>query len=49
MLAFTFPGQGSQQPAMGSSWQDHASWELVEEASEAVGLNKMDTLYLKCI
>lgn len=44
MLAFTFPGQGSQQPAMGSSWQDHASWELVEEASEAVGRSVADLL-----
>lgn len=37
MLAFTFPGQGSQKPGMGSSWVDHASWELVEEASQACG------------
>ncbi len=44
MLAFTFPGQGSQQPAMGSSWQHHASWELVDEASEAVGRSVADLL-----
>lgn len=33
-IAFTYPGQGSQAPGMGSSWTDHPSWELVAEASE---------------
>lgn len=37
MLAFTFPGQGSQRPGMGSPWVDHPSWELVSDASEATG------------
>ncbi|WP_419841091.1 ACP S-malonyltransferase [Candidatus Poriferisodalis sp.] len=37
MLAFTFPGQGSQQPGMGAAWTSHASWELVAEASDACG------------
>lgn len=33
MIVFTFPGQGSQKPAMGEPWRDHPSWELVDEAS----------------
>ncbi|WP_298208371.1 ACP S-malonyltransferase [Ferrimicrobium sp.] len=33
MIAFVFPGQGSQQPGMGAPWADHPSFELVEEAS----------------
>ena len=37
MLAFTFPGQGSQVPGMGEPWVAHPSWELVDEASEACG------------
>lgn len=35
MIAFTFPGQGSQKPGMGAAWADHPSWELVAEASAA--------------
>ena len=37
MLAFTFPGQGSQRPGMGKPWEDHPSWELVADAAAATG------------
>jgi [acyl-carrier-protein] S-malonyltransferase len=37
MLAFTFPGHGSQRPGMGRPWQQHDSWELVDEASHVAG------------
>ena len=37
MIAFTFPGQGSQKPGVGAAWVDHPSWELVAEASDAAG------------
>ena len=35
MIVFTYPGQGSQFSGMGSSWLNHPSWELIEEASDA--------------
>lgn len=44
MIAFTFPGQGSQRPAMGSPWVDHPSWELVADASDAAGRDLADLL-----
>ncbi len=37
MIAFTFPGQGSQRHGMGAPWKEHPSWELVTEASDAAG------------
>jgi [acyl-carrier-protein] S-malonyltransferase len=37
MLAFTFPGQGSQHPGMGRPWVDHPAWAIVAAASEASG------------
>jgi [acyl-carrier-protein] S-malonyltransferase len=37
MVAFTFPGQGSQRPGMGAPWTDHPSWELVLDASDVIG------------
>lgn len=37
MIAFTYPGQGSQKSGMGEAWTAHPSWELVVEASETSG------------
>jgi [acyl-carrier-protein] S-malonyltransferase len=37
MLTFVFPGQGSQQPGMGSAFADHPAWSVVAQASDATG------------
>ena len=37
MIAFTFPGQGSQRPGMGAPWRGTPSWDLVGAASDAAG------------
>jgi len=36
-LAVVFPGQGTQAPGMGVSWQDHPAWKIVEQAEAALG------------
>ena len=43
MIVFTYPGQGSQTPGMGSAWVDHLVG-LVEEASGATGRNIAELL-----
>jgi len=35
-IAVVFPGQGTQQPGMASSWRDHPSWVIVEQAQDAL-------------
>ena len=44
MIVFTYPGQGSQFSGMGSSWLNHPSWELIEEASDATQVDLSDLL-----
>ena len=34
-----FPGQGSQSPQIGVAWRAHPSWDVVEEASDATGVD----------
>jgi [acyl-carrier-protein] S-malonyltransferase len=36
-VAMVFPGQGTQAPGMGASWQDHPAWKLLEQAEGALG------------
>ncbi|MPY93961.1 MAG: acyltransferase domain-containing protein, partial [Acidimicrobiia bacterium] len=35
MIAFTFPGQGSQRPGAGAPWRHTPSWDIVRAASDA--------------
>jgi len=44
VIAFVFPGQGSQQPGMGTPWRDHPSFELVEEASDILHRDMVNLL-----
>jgi [acyl-carrier-protein] S-malonyltransferase len=44
VLALLFPGQGSQRPAMGASWQEHPSWTVVETISAATDRDVADLL-----
>jgi [acyl-carrier-protein] S-malonyltransferase len=44
MIVFTYPGQGSQSPGMGAAWAEHPSWELVDEASDAVNRDVAELL-----
>jgi [acyl-carrier-protein] S-malonyltransferase len=37
VLAFAFPGQGSQRSGMGHAWVKHPSWEVAAEASDIAG------------
>ena len=36
-VAVIFPGQGTQQPGMGTAWRDHEAWSVVERAEAALG------------
>jgi [acyl-carrier-protein] S-malonyltransferase len=39
VLAFTLPDHGAEWPGMGAAWSAHPSWELVEVASAAAGID----------
>lgn len=36
-IAAIFPGQGTQEPGMASSWVDDPAWEVIERAGAALG------------
>lgn len=39
MIAVVFPGQGSQRPGMGVPWERTPSWSVVDEVSDATGID----------
>jgi [acyl-carrier-protein] S-malonyltransferase len=39
VIAFVFPGQGAQAQGVGLAWRNHPAYEIVEEASEATGVD----------
>lgn len=39
MLAFILPDHGAEWSGMGDAWADHPSWELVDAATAATGLD----------
>lgn len=43
-IAFVFPGQGSQRPALGAPWFDHDAWSVVADAEAATGESFDDLL-----
>jgi [acyl-carrier-protein] S-malonyltransferase len=36
-VAVVFPGQGTQEPGMGTSWRDDPAWSVIERAEAALG------------
>ena len=36
-IAIVFPGQGTQQPGMGTPWRDHPAWHVIDDAEAAFG------------
>ncbi len=45
MLAFTLPDHGEEWPGMGDAWSSHPSWELVDAASDAAGIDVASLLH----
>ena len=43
-IAIVFPGQGTQQPAMGTVWKGTPSWEAVERVADPLGIALQDLL-----
>jgi [acyl-carrier-protein] S-malonyltransferase len=45
VLAFTLPDHGAEWPGMGDAWSTHPSWELVDAASDAAGVDVATLLH----